>query len=537
MSVTIPPSRMRARVATALAALSLFLPVSAPHAAEPVGAIPGALVLAGGGPLPEAVRDRFLELAGGKKARLVVLATTDGPDPIKRLEPWRKQAPLSVALVHLSDRATADDPRYARQLADATGAWLESSDPKRMAAVYRGTAVECELRQLLTRGGVVGGDGTAAAVLGPIVFDGLPRHPGKTPALDLLPGTIIEPFFLQRNRVNRLLAGLTAYPGYAGLGIDVQTAVVVQKRQLSVVGDSYAALCLAPGAGRPTSVRMLKAGDKGDLIALSRSAVARTQPPFPPAHPEPPFVAHGTLFIGGGGRLAMDIWKRFITLAGGPNALIVVVPTANGDPVPADPVEARMLRKAGATNVKILHTRSRAEADREQFWAPLKEAKGVWFSGGRQWRFVDAYAGTATERAFHAVLARGGVIGGSSAGASIQSEYMPRGDPLGNRNIIAEGYERGFGFLKGAAVDQHFFKRNRPADMTELMDAYPQLLGIGIDEGTVAVVHGRILEVIGASKIAAYDRRKPVVAGKPDHEELPPGACYDLVARKRVEKR
>jgi cyanophycinase len=248
-------------------------------------------------------------------------------------------------------------------------------------------------------------------------------------------------------------------------------------------------------------------------------------------------VTHGTLFIGGGGRLAMDIWKRFIALAGGPDAPIVVIPTANDDPVPTDPVEARMLRKAGATHVTVLHTRSRAEADKPSFCAPLKDARGVWFTGGRQWRFVDAYEGTAAERAFHAVLARGGVIGGSSAGASIQSEYMPRGDPLGNRNIIADGYERGFGFLKGVAVDQHFFKRKRTADMTELMDTYPQLLGIGIDEGTVAVVRGSVLEVIGASKIAVYDRRKPVVPGQPDYEVLPSGACYDLVARNRVEKK
>ena len=159
----------------------------------------------------------------------------------------------------------------------------------------------------------------------------------------------------------------------------------------------------------------------------------------------------------------------------------------------------------------------------------------MWFSGGRQWRFVDAYEGTATERAFHAVLARGGVIGGSSAGASIQSEYMPRGDPLGNRNIVAEGYERGFGFLKGVAIDQHFFARKRTADMTELVNTYPQLLGIGIDEGTVVVVRGSVMEVVGKSKVAVYDRRRPVRPGAPDYEALPAGARYDLAARQRLD--
>jgi cyanophycinase len=238
--------------------------------------------------------------------------------------------------------------------------------------------------------------------------------------------------------------------------------------------------------------------------------------------------------IGGGGNLGIDILQRFVDLADGPNSVIVYIPSAHPDPLPQEFGEVKALQKAGARNVKVLHTRSRAEADKPEFAAVLKEARGVWFSGGRQWRFVDSYEGTATEKAFHEVLARGGVIAGSSAGASIQSEYMPRGDPLGNLNIIAEGYERGFGFLKGAAVDQHFFARKRGKDMTELMAAYPQLLGIGIDEGTVIVVKGSILEVVGKSKVAIYDRRKPLKEGEKDYEELPAGTRYDLEKRERV---
>src|SRR5205823_10371724 len=103
------------------------------------------------------------------------------------------------------------------------------------------------------------------------------------------------------------------------------------------------------------------------------------------------------------------------------------------------------------------------------FQEPLREAKGVWFSGGRQWRFVDAYEGTLCEKLFHDVLKRGGAIGGSSAGATIQGAYLCRGNPLGNLDIMAEGYERGFGFLPGTAIDQHFFKRNRLGDMQNLV--------------------------------------------------------------------
>ncbi len=155
--------------------------------------------------------------------------------------------------------------------------------------------------------------------------------------------------------------------------------------------------------------------------------------------------------------------------------------------------------------MKALHTRDPKKADDPAFSEMLTKAGGVWFGGGRQWKFVDAYAGTLTEKRFHEVLARGGAIGGSSAGASIQSEYMPRGHPLGNTVMAAEGYEHGLGFLPGCAVDQHFFARKRTADMTGLMKKYPQYLGIGIDEATAIVVTGSTAEVIGRTKVAFFD--------------------------------
>jgi cyanophycinase-like exopeptidase len=113
---------------------------------------------------------------------------------------------------------------------------------------------------------------------------------------------------------------------------------------------------------------------------------------------------------------------------------------------------------------------------------------------------------------------------------------MPRGDPLGNLNIIAEGYERGFGFLPGVAVDQHFFKRKRLADMTALMKVYPQLLGLGIDEGTALLVRGEVMEVLGVSKVAVYDRTRPVPDGQPDYQELTAGVRYHLRTRQALAK-
>ena len=185
-----------------------------------------------------------------------------------------------------------------------------------------------------------------------------------------------------------------------------------------------------------------------------------------------------------------------------------------------------------------IHTKDRARADGdEELLAPLRAARGVWLGGGRQWNFVDSYQNTTAHALLHAVLERGGVIGGSSAGASIQASFMVRGSPLGNREMMSEGYERGLGFLTGVAVDQHFSQRGRLSDMSDLVARHPQLLGIGLDEGMALVVSGSVAEVVGPPGRAVYfyDRRRPAREGEPDHLRLGPGTRFDLEARRVVE--
>jgi len=146
--------------------------------------------------------------------------------------------------------------------------------------------------------------------------------------------------------------------------------------------------------------------------------------------------AKGNLVIVGGGATGQEIWSRFLALAGGAeNANIVVVPTA-GMAVPDDgkvpeTSTPRVLERLGVKHVTVLHTRDRKVADSEEFVKPLLAATAVWFDGGRQWHIADSYLGTRTQKEFEAVLERGGVIGGSSAGATIQGEYLWRGDTKG----------------------------------------------------------------------------------------------------------
>jgi cyanophycinase len=241
----------------------------------------------------------------------------------------------------------------------------------------------------------------------------------------------------------------------------------------------------------------------------------------------------GSLIVDGGAENPDSI-KRFVALAGGTEAPVVVIPTASEtDPVDVKRHHQVFSRRFGLKNVTVLHTRDRAEADKEEFAAPLTKARGVWFSGGRQWRLVDAYMGTRTQREIENVLSRGGVVGGSSAGATIQGSYLVRGAREGNHIMMAKGYEDGFGYLRRVAIDQHLLARKRQEDLVEVISKKPELLGLGLDEPTGIVVQGDRMEVIGRSVVGIYDGKEH--DGK-RYYYLVPGEVFDLGARKRVKR-
>lgn len=270
--------------------------------------------------------------------------------------------------------------------------------------------------------------------------------------------------------------------------------------------------------------------------ATLRPAVAQSTPEYGPPK--------GTLLIVGGGDLkGSGIYEKFIELAGGPSAKIVVVPTAGGnrgrDGKPtvynADTVLASW-KALGLTNVHMLHTYDPKVADTDEFASMLKDAKAVWFVGGRQWNIVDSYANTRTYKAFHDVLARGGVIGGSSAGATIQGDYLVRGAISGADVMMAPEpeHQQAFRFLRRSAIDQHINTRNRWLDLQQVMAKMPNLLGIGLSEATAIIVHGDQFEVMGKAQVAIHDTTHPQPAGEKPYITLQAGDKYDMKARKVI---
>ncbi len=249
--------------------------------------------------------------------------------------------------------------------------------------------------------------------------------------------------------------------------------------------------------------------------------------------------AHGTVVVVGGGAMGPDINARFIAAAGGPDALIIDVPNAGGGSHYDDSsAGAQRLRAAGARNVRVLFTTDRKVADSDSFVALLKHAGGVWFDGGRQYRLVDAYGGTKTERAFHDVLARGGVVGGSSAGATILGDFLVRGAPSNDNTIMDyPGYGKvGFAFLRGVAIDQHVVARERLPDLADsIMPRYPEMLGMSEDEGTAWIVRGDTATIVGRNKAFVYGGHDPNDPGKP-FLTLHPGDRYNLATRRLIHR-
>ena len=235
------------------------------------------------------------------------------------------------------------------------------------------------------------------------------------------------------------------------------------------------------------------------LVGFINKALAQTTPKF--IGPE-----KGTVIVVGGGTIPTDIWNRFIERAGGSSAQVVVITTAGEDStLTASGQRTRQrLTELGVKNVTVLHTRDPKIANQEAFVAPLRQATGVWFEGGRHWRLADAYLNTLTHQAFNDVLNRGGVIGGTSAGATILGSFMVRGDTKGN-SIMVGDHTQGLDFIHNVTFDQHVLRRNRQFDLIDVIKVRPELLGIGIDESTAVVVQQNTFEVLGNSLVGIYE--------------------------------
>jgi cyanophycinase len=262
-------------------------------------------------------------------------------------------------------------------------------------------------------------------------------------------------------------------------------------------------------------------------------------------------VSDGTVIIIGGAEDKIRdriILNRFVALAGGENAVVVVISTASSLGHEAGERYRQIFTDLGVGTVRPLHAMTRAQANDETFARAVRDATGVFLTGGNQLRLSSTIGGTRLAEAIIERFRHGAVIAGTSAGASAMSSHMiafgaSGATPKHRMAAIAAG----LGVLPGVIVDQHFQQRNRLGRLLSLIAQNPSLLGIGVDEDTAGVVGpDQVLEVIGRGSITIVDGaaaetdawevrgHRPVMISGVVLHSLPSGYRFDLRRRHRV---
>lgn len=237
----------------------------------------------------------------------------------------------------------------------------------------------------------------------------------------------------------------------------------------------------------------------------------------------------------------------FVEHAGGQGARIAVVPTASSLGPEIVEVYDAVFRKLGAAEVSGVRPETREQASAPELVERLGDVTGIFMTGGNQLKLSSVIAGTPFGEAIRAAHERGVVVGGTSAGASIQSSHMVAfgsggATPKQRMTQVAAG----LGLVEDAVIDQHFEQRNRYGRLLMIVTQSPQLLGIGVDEDTAAVVRkeGHTLEVIGRGAVTVFDgshmvgsaheaqRNQPLLASGVVLHVLPAGSRFDLRGRR-----
>ena len=255
-----------------------------------------------------------------------------------------------------------------------------------------------------------------------------------------------------------------------------------------------------------------------------------------------------TLFIIGGAEDRVgraSLLRRFVKLSGGRSARMVIIPTASSFQAEVVAAYTEVFERFGVTQISVVNPSSRDPRGRDAEVEALDAATGVFISGGNQLVLSQYFAGTPLGAALHRAHERGAVIGGTSAGASIMSEFMIA---LGQDGAVplqrSSGVSQGLGLVKGVVIDQHFAERARYGRLMAVIARSPGLLGIGIDEDTAIevtagrfTVHGRSTAFVIDCSSAVTDapdarRYAPLLVSGAVVHALPAGSTFDLATRR-----
>lgn len=236
------------------------------------------------------------------------------------------------------------------------------------------------------------------------------------------------------------------------------------------------------------------------------------------------------------------VLRRFVRLAGGQRSKIVVIPTASSFQDEVVESYTEVFTRLGASDLTVVNPQDRREAHDAALVSLVDDATGVFMSGGSQLRLSQRLPGTPLGDALHRAHLRGAVIGGTSAGASIMSEFMiSMGDEGVTPRQRQSQLSAGLGLLEGVIIDQHFGQRSRYGRLLAMVAGSPSLIGIGIDEDTAIevvdrstfTVHGGGAVFVIDCRMAASDapdarRGAPLLVSGAVVHSLPAGSTFDL---------
>ena len=256
-----------------------------------------------------------------------------------------------------------------------------------------------------------------------------------------------------------------------------------------------------------------------------------------------------TLFIIGGAEDRVgkaSLLRQFVKLSGGRRARLVLIPTASSFQQEVTAAYTEVFTRLGAPGLDVVNPATRADAHDPAAVAVIDAASGIFMSGGSQLRLSQLLPGTPVGDALHRAHERGAVVGGTSAGASIMSDFMiSMGDEGVTPRQRASQITAGLGLIRGVVVDQHFDQRARYGRLMSVIATSPHLLGIGIDEDTAIIVADREeFTVQGSGAVFVVDCRSavtdapdaaagaPVLVSGATVHSLPAGSTFDLTTRR-----
>lgn len=244
------------------------------------------------------------------------------------------------------------------------------------------------------------------------------------------------------------------------------------------------------------------------VVAGSNEDQAAMEPEVAPSPVVPEQTPRHLVIIGGAEDREGDclILREFVRRAGGLQARIVVMTVATGLPGEVGEQYLNIFERLGVEDVRVVDTARREDASDPRALELIRNATGVFFTGGNQARITELLKDSELETTLHDRYQQGVVIAGTSAGAAMMPDTMiVEGEPETNPRMEVAKMDRGMGFLPGVVIDQHFAQRGRLGRLLSALSQQPAVLGFGIDENTAIAIDGNEIEVIGAGAVTVVD--------------------------------